>query len=121
MTSTVTRLSNVSPNPSTVGTIVSINAMVSPSPFLGETRTVTGVVTFKDGTTILGTAVLAGFELSGLGSISLSTLAAGSHVITAEYGGDVNFDPSVSAPVTLVVNAVVTPPPHDHGHHYGRP
>jgi hypothetical protein len=41
---------------------------------------------------------------TGQASCATSTLAAGSHPITATYGGDTNFAPSTSAPLSQMVN-----------------
>jgi hypothetical protein len=64
------------------------------------TGTPTGTVTFKDGSTILGTAPVS----TGSATLSTSALAAGSHAITAVYNGDVAFVGSSSAAVSQVVN-----------------
>jgi len=64
----------------------------------------TGTVTFLDGATILVTAQLNG---AGQASITTSTLAAGPHTITANYGGDGNFSGS-SAVVQLNLTASYT-------------
>ena len=61
----------------------------------------TGTVTFKDGPSTLGTATLNG---SGQAMFTTSTLAAGSHSITASYGGDANFKGSTSPKFTQTVN-----------------
>ncbi|HEV2239022.1 MAG TPA: Ig-like domain repeat protein [Ktedonobacterales bacterium] len=63
------------------------------------TGTPTGTVTFLDGTDTIGTGSLA----NGRVCISTSGLGLGTHAITASYGGDAQFDPSVSAPVTVTV------------------
>jgi RHS repeat-associated protein len=57
-------------------------------------------VTFKDGTTTLGTATLSG----GSATYATSTLAVGSHSITAAYGGDTNDNSSTSSTLTQTVN-----------------
>ena len=65
----------------------------------------TGVVTFKDGTTTLGTGTIA----SGSATFTAATLTGGSHSITAVYAGDTNFTGSTSAAVAVQVNlAAVT-------------
>lgn len=53
-----------------------------------------GSVTFLDGTTILGTAQALS---SGIASITISSLTAGSHNLTVAYSGDANFNGSVSS------------------------
>jgi len=49
--------------------------------------TPTGNVTFKDGTTVLGTIALS----NGTASFAVSTLGVGTHSISAGYAGDVNY------------------------------
>jgi Bacterial Ig-like domain (group 3)/FG-GAP-like repeat len=43
-------------------------------------------------------------QTSGSATLSLSTLAVGTHTLTAHYSGDANYGPSTSAPVTVTVN-----------------
>ncbi len=54
----------------------------------------TGTVTFKDGSTTLGTGALNG---SGQATFSTSSLSVAGHSITAVYGGDTNFTGSTSS------------------------
>ena len=61
----------------------------------------TGVVTFLDGSTVLGTKTLVG---SGVASFSTAALGVGSHAITASYAGDSGSAASVSAVLTETVN-----------------
>ena len=60
----------------------------------------TGAVTFREGATILGTGVL---NAAGQATFTTSTLAAATHTIVAEYGGDTIYLGSTSAPLTLTV------------------
>jgi hypothetical protein len=60
-----------------------------------------GLVTFKDGATVLGTAALQ----AGVASFSTAALGLGSHSITASYAGMGTILASLSSPV---VEAVVT-------------
>jgi len=61
--------------------------------------TPTGTVTFKDGSTVLGTA-----SISNTGTASLSTaLLTGSHNVTVSYSGDVDTKPAVSPSLTVTV------------------
>ena len=59
----------------------------------------TGTVSFLDGTTLLGTAPVVG----NTATLTISTLAAGTHSITSVYSGDANFAMASSAPFSLVV------------------
>ncbi len=82
-------------NPSNVGQSVTFTARVTPQ-FSG---TVTGPVTFYDGTTVLKTVGLSG----GVAKFTTSTLTSGTHTITATYNGNASFSGS-SASLTQTVN-----------------
>jgi len=84
------------PNPSGAGESVTFTATVDSSegpPPDGET------VTFMQGTKRLGTGTLS----SGIAVFTTSGLPAGTHAVTATYGGDANFDSSTSNIVKQVV------------------
>lgn len=72
-----------SANPSPYGSAVTFTATVN-----GTGGTPSGTVTFMDGATVLGSAALNG---SGQAALSIATLVAGNHPLTAVYGGDSNF------------------------------
>jgi autotransporter-associated beta strand protein len=98
--STTTSLNALSA--ATYGTLVTFTATVSPAPTTGDT------VTFKDGSSILGTGSTGGdvatYTTTG------TQLAAGSHSITAVFAGDANFAASASGISNQFVNAEpVTP------------
>lgn len=59
-----------------------------------------GSVTFKDGSTVLATAILTGNSAT----YSLSGLAVGSHSISAVFGGDSYNNSASSAAATLIVD-----------------
>jgi hypothetical protein len=81
-----------SANPSAPGQSVTFTALVS------GPGTPTGLVIFSDGTTVIGRGVLSGGpDGRGLASFSTSSLGAGSHPITASYGGDSNFQNSAAS------------------------
>lgn len=85
-------------NPSAVGQAVTFTATVSSSagaPPNGET------ITFKNGSSILGTAPLS----AGAASLTTSSLAAGIYTITATYPGDATFAASTSPGLREVVNS----------------
>jgi hypothetical protein len=85
--------------PSVVGQSVTFTATVSAgAPGSG---TPSGNVTFKDGSTVLGTGSVNG---SGIATLSVSNLSLGSHSITAVYAGDANFTTSTSAAFNQTVN-----------------
>lgn len=88
-------------NPSIYGQPVTFTASVSSA---GTQTVPTGTVTFKDGTTVLGSSTLAG----GIASFTISTLAGGKRFITAVYGGDSNFVVSSSPVLTQTVNPAST-------------
>lgn len=64
----------------------------------------TGVVTFMDGTTVLGTAKVSNFVAQL--PISLDT---GSHSITAQYAGDTQYATATTAGLTVATNTNTTP------------
>jgi hypothetical protein len=97
---TTTALSS-SLNPSTYGQPVTFIAAVASSvtaPPDGE------IVTFKQGTTVLGTGTLNG----GSASFTISALKVSTDAITAVYSGDSNFTGSTSKAVKQVVNKATT-------------
>jgi hypothetical protein len=68
----------------------------------GTAGTPTGTVSFYDSSTLLGTGTLS----SGVATLSLSgtsSLAGGSHSLTAVYGGDSNYTTVTSSAVSLTV------------------
>jgi hypothetical protein len=90
--STTTALTST-PNPSTFGQKVTLTATVTPS-------AATGSVTFKDGTTTLGTGTLA----AGKAKFSTTSLSKGTHSITAVYAGSKNDLGSTSPVLKQTVN-----------------
>lgn len=60
----------------------------------------TGIVTFFDGSTQLAPVPV---NASGVATYSTTSLAAGTHSITATYAGDANFTPSSSSPAVIAV------------------
>jgi hypothetical protein len=70
--------------------------------------TPTGTVTFLDGATTLGTAILLA---NGQATFTTSPLAIGNHSITAIYGGDNNDLSSTSVAQTLMVRSPQVPDP----------
>jgi hypothetical protein len=88
-----------STNPSDFGQSVTFTATVTSS-----SGNPTGTVTFFDGSTNLGSAILT----SGTATLSIASLAVGPNSITAEYSGDSSFITSTSSAVTQTVNQANT-------------
>lgn len=85
------------PNPSTVGQPVTFTATVSCGGF-----TPTGTVTFTvDGSTVATVAV----NNAGVASFATSSLAVGTHAITAAYSGDADCATSTSPQLSQLVGA----------------
>jgi hypothetical protein len=78
-----------------IATPVTLTATVIPA--LGGTPS--GTVTFSSGGLTLGSMAVA----QGTASLVVSTLLAGSNVITADYSGDTNFQGSTSSGITVAV------------------
>jgi hypothetical protein len=89
-----------SANPATTGQSVTFTATVAGTPT--NSPLPTGSVTFFDGTTTLVSEPL---NSSATATYSTSTLAQGTHQITAQYSGDGNYQASTSSPIAQVVNA----------------
>lgn len=88
-----------SANPAVAGANLVFTAKVSGA----ASAAATGVVTFLDGTALLGTGAL---DASGTASYATTGLAVGSHSVTASYAGDGNYSKVVSAVlVETVTNA----------------
>ena len=86
-------------NPSNFGQSVTFTAAVSSS-----SGAPSGTVAFKDGSTTLGTAIISG----GKATFPIGALAAGTHSITAVYGGSVDFNGGTSAALTQTVDKAAT-------------
>src|SRR5262249_61829853 len=78
-------------NPSKKGQSVTFTATIKPA-FGGNP---TGTVTFKDGSTTLGTGVVN--TTTHQAKFSTGTLSIGTHSVTAAYGGDTHYLTSASA------------------------
>jgi hypothetical protein len=99
--STSTALTS-SVNPTVFGQATTLTATVTVlAPGVG---TATGSVTFKDGAVTLGTGTLSG----GKTTLTVASLAVGSHSITAVFAGTANLLASTSAAVAQAVNQAST-------------
>jgi hypothetical protein len=90
-----------SQNPANFGASVTFTATVTTS---GSTPP-TGTVTFNDGTTALGTGTLSTVSGSQVATFATTTLTAGTHSITAVYGGDSSNAGSTSPAISQVIVA----------------
>ncbi len=97
---TTTTTTSVDTNPSTYGQTVNLSAAVQ----LGSGSGATGSIAFLDGSTTLGTATISNNAVQ----LAVSSLAGGTHSITAKYSGDANFAASTSAVLTETVNPAAT-------------
>src|SRR5580700_9611986 len=83
----------------TSGQAITFTAVVAPKSGSGVAA---GTVAFSDGSTQIGTASL---NSSGSASFDTSSLAIGSHSISAAYSGAANFASSTSAAVSVTISA----------------
>jgi len=84
------------------GQLVGLTATVTHDPLTGIPQ---GIVSFRDGKTILGTATL---NYSGQATLTTPALAVGYHAITAVYLGNPNLATSTSPILNLGVNQAAT-------------
>jgi YVTN family beta-propeller protein len=85
-------------NPSAFGQSVTLSATVTATS--SGAGTPTGIVNFLDGTTALGSVALS----SGQAVLTVSSLTAGPHSITAAFVGNANFSGSTSSVLLQTVN-----------------
>jgi hypothetical protein len=83
------------PDPGHVGAMETLTATVS-----SARAGITGTVTFFDGVTPLGTNPLVG----NVATLTTSSLAAGSHTLTATYNPVPGFGGSTSSPYTMTID-----------------
>jgi sugar lactone lactonase YvrE len=88
---TVTTLAS-SANPSYTGTPLTLSSTVT-----GNGGAITGSIAFKDGASVLSVVPLSS---TGTASLTISTLSAGVHTLTAAYSGDADNSISVSSSIT---------------------
>lgn len=89
-----------SQNPSKFGQSVTFTASVTALGF--KKGTPTGTIDFLDGTASLANVTL---NSAGVATFATSTLAIGTHPISAGYGGDKNFAPSTSPVLNQLVQS----------------
>jgi Bacterial Ig-like domain (group 3)/FG-GAP-like repeat len=95
-TATSTALT-VAPNPAALAQSVTLTAKVS-----AASGTPTGSVNFLDGTSVLGSSTLTAQDVA---TLTTTSLAAGTHTLKAQYGGDRTFAGSSSVATSLTVGS----------------
>src|SRR5262249_27340669 len=98
----VTTTLGTAASPSTFGQAVTFSVTVAAATPGAEVPS--GSVTFKDGTTTLGTGTLSTSNGTTVATFTTSSLGVGAHAITASYNGDGNFLTGTSATLTQYVN-----------------
>jgi hypothetical protein len=90
-------------NPSSFGQAVTFTATVTAQPGFYK-GTPKGTVSFFDGTTNIGNSTL---NSVGVATLTTSTLAVGTHSVTATYNGDSNFAASTSPVLYQLVQGAI--------------
>lgn len=91
------------PTAASAGAAINLTATVAE---IGGSSVPTGIVTFKDGATTLGSMTLNG---TGVAVYTTSSLSVGAHSITAAYGGDAANGSSTSTAASVTVSAAAAP------------
>ena len=89
-----------SKNPANLGDAVTFTATLT-----GNVLPPTGSVKFLDAGTLIGSGTLIVGASSSTLTFTTSTLAAGTHPITAVYAGTVDFNPAISALLNEVIQS----------------
>ena len=90
------------------GNTTTLTAVVTP--VLRTSSFITGTVLFLDGNARIGAVTIAAYTASPVTvTCAAVLLTGGTHTITAQYSGDVNFSPSVSATSLTVTVTPATP------------
>jgi hypothetical protein len=85
------------------GQSITLTATIVAPP--GDAAVPTGMVTFTNGNTTLGTGTL---NASGIATLTTTTLPLGTDTIIAMYGGDTNFKSSISSSISIVIAPATT-------------
>jgi sugar lactone lactonase YvrE len=101
---TVTSLSSDS-NPASAGATIHLTATVAPGAGMTADGAITGLITFSEGTTILGTATVGSANTA---TLALSSLTPGQHNILASYPGNTNYAASASTVLVQTVTSTAT-------------
>jgi hypothetical protein len=96
-----------SANPANAGAAVKFTVTITAASSTSPNVPITGSVSLMDGATVVGTGTVAALGTGPATAsvvISVSTLAIGSHAITAVYAGDANYVGSTSGAVSEVIS-----------------
>ena len=96
-----------SANPADAGATVNFTVTITGASSTSPNVPVTGSVNLMDGATVVGTGTVAALGTGPATAsvvIPVSTLAIGSHAITAVYAGDTNYTGSTSGAVSEVIS-----------------
>ncbi len=104
-------------NPAPTITTLSVPLTSTQPPITLTAQTATTTAGTPTGTlTLLDTANTPSAQLAtaaltptGAATLLIPTLATGTHILTASYSGDANFQPSTSTPTTLTISNSTTP------------
>ena len=105
-------------NPAAAGAVVTLTATVTDAVSGANDAAAvvapTGTITFYDGTVALGAATLAASTATGTATAALpvSTLAVGTHAITAVYSGNAAFATATSAALSQTITATASSGPN---------
>jgi trimeric autotransporter adhesin len=97
---TTTTALSIAPNPPTPGQPITETATVTPSASGTNVIAPTGLVTFFDGTTSLGTGSMTCSGSTCTATFSPTLSPGKTHSLTAKYAGDTNFATSTSSAVS---------------------
>ena len=92
-------------NPANAGATIHLSATVAISAGASPDGAITGLVTFSEGSLILGTAQV---NSSGIASIAVSTLTVGANNISASYPGNTNYAGSISNTLLQSISSTAT-------------
>ena len=98
-TATTTSLT-AAPTSASVGQSVALTAKV-----VAVAGTPTGSVSFLDGTTVIGSAALSA---QGTATFSTTSLSAGAHALSAQYGGDTTYASSTSGAISVTIGGAAS-------------
>lgn len=89
---TITVLSNT--NPANAGATINLTANVAMKSGSTADGAITGLVTFSDGATTLGTVAV---NASGQATLAVNSLSAGTHLLSANFTGNTNYAASTAS------------------------